>query len=676
MKPAIRRSVISVVLYIIAISAAFAQTFDRVKERRETLDLIAHPPIQQLKLVDTDTATPQESAFVTFFKDEIWPSMSRVTELSFLSGMYNVAVDRALYDIEPNGDSPEKKDWQKRQVDADNEIQKIITSNEWKARVKNWAQLAEQGTLSGTLADFARRIWKEMELGIFSEAELPSLERMTKVMQDISDISNTSPLVPVLPKTEQAINATIDAYFKGQVSFEEAWKKIESLQPKGKAAHGQDVATKARDLLEEAAVLRTTLAKSKGFSSWAAYQVAQEARHYAEPFKTPEGRIQFLRDLLKATEGPYRDFLIKRLSEIPGASLDTLRRTQLSLLELESASLIRKYLPKEKIDEIWRAAMTASGFDPKLFETIRLDGYPRENKYTHAYMANVSNHAPKELTIHAKGLGVEAPAVDPLTWFPAHVYIVQNFRDNGPDAYETAFHEGGHGLDYSLREDLLQNEAAYGYVETHSMMMEQFLDDVEYLLSIGRDSDGNPIPRELAEKFVLNSRINTLMRQRTQFAYALYDLMLWSVPYTPDSEHFVDRARRLFGELVESAGLATGAIVEGVDWRMGGFATNHFYSGNVRYIGYIVAQMAADMSARKLHNVLKEKTGRETFLSQPLIAEILINGYYRKGFELPFPKSIEQFTGEPFSPDTTVKNMLKTIQNYRPCKKTLEGLGH
>ena len=33
----------------------------------------------------------------------------------------------------------------------------------------------------------------------------------------------------------------------------------------------------------------------------------------------------------------------------------------------------------------------------------------------------------------------------------------------------------------------------------------------------------------------------------------------------------------------------------GVDWRNAAFTTGHFYSGNVRYFGYVVADMAAQL---------------------------------------------------------------------------------
>ncbi|MGE4232601.1 MAG: M3 family metallopeptidase [Bacteriovoracia bacterium] len=639
---------------------ANAIDFNAKAAREQMLELAEKPIHQELKFFGLDSANPKTKKFIEQFQSKIWPRLQRFKELSVRASALMTALDRALYNNED-----EKKLWMKSKDDSSNEFQKITTSKEWQNDVKKWAQLSKG--LKGELAECARRMWEDIELGEFTEKEMPMLERLTAISTEISNISNTSPIVPKLAGTEKAINDTIKDFFDKKLEFDAAWKKIESYQKESRTAHGQDTATKARDLLHEAAVIRTKLAKSKKFKTWAQYVLAQQARHYSAQFKKPEDRIRFLEKLLKATKAPYIAFLKKRTNEIKGASFKDLRMSQLSLLTLEDETLIRPYFQKERIEDEWAKAMKESGFNPDKLKTIYLDGYPRENKYTHAYMNNASDHEPKTLEISAKTLNVTSPK-DESKWNPAQIYIVQNYRDDGPNAWTTAFHEGGHALDYAHRKDLLGYGAAYGYVETHSMMMERFFDDIEYLTQIGKTKDGKRLSKDLAGKYVNHSKINELVKNRTQVAYALYDLLLWNHAYldsqkgTPDD--FVGRANKIFGELIEEARQAKGAVIDDIDWRMSAFATGHFYSGEVRYFGYIVADMAAELSAKALWEKLKKKTGRKTFYKQPSLANILIAGYYEKGFLEPFPKSVEKFTGKPFSPKDYTSSMVEAIEDY------------
>jgi Zn-dependent oligopeptidase len=274
-----------------------------------------------------------------------------------------------------------------------------------------------------------------------------------------------------------------------------------------------------------------------------------------------------------------------------------------------------------------------------------------------------SDHKPKILRLDVSKLNLGSDSANDSAWHQAAIYIVQNFRDDGPQAWTTAFHEGGHALDYSYRQDILWYGAAYGYVETHSMMMERFFEDVDYLVEIGKDSNGKKLSRELALKYIQNNKINALCETRRQVANALYDILLWKYSYTDTSERFVDRAIKLFGEIQDKAALAKGFTIDGVDWRASSFSTNHFYSASVRYFGYIVADMAAQLSADYLWEHFKSATGRATFLNQPTMAGLLRKGYYENGFLTAFPQSIEKFTGKSFSPEQYVNSMMVAVES-------------
>ncbi len=655
-------------------------TEDRLRERKKMLHLAQTPPIQKLEVVGFSSAPISHQNFLKHFEEKIWPVMSQRDHFMTKASALHTMLDRALYD-----DEEEKERWMTEKNEAEKELQKLSTSPVWQADVKKWAGLAQEalpGTnkdqmnsidlISSNLVLWARRTWEDIELGEFTEKEQPWLERLTEISTLISNLSNTSELVPKLGPTEKAINDTVQGFFAGEITFEKAWQKIESLQPEGRTAHGQDVATKGRALLQEAAVLRTKLAQSKGYRTWAAYVMAQQARHYAPGYKTAEEKISFLKRLLHVTKNPYERFLKKRITALQAQkqegteelSLDTLRRSQLSLLQLEDDTIVRDYFPRSKVEGVWQKTMLESGFESWALNCISLDCFPRAKKYTHAYMNNVSSHAPKTFSIDAKTLDVKAPPVSKEQWHDAAIYIVQNFRDDGPDAWTTAWHEGGHAMDYIHQEDVLGFGAAYGFVETHSMTMERFFQDEEFLLetaNAGITDESRKLSREKAREFIRNSRMNSLVQFRTQAAYALYDLQLWNQEYT-DATSFVDTATRIFGELILDASLAKGFDINGIDWRMSSFATGHFYEGGVRYFGYIVADMAAQMTAEYMWDHFEKTTGRRTLLYQPGIAPLLKERYYRNGFLKEFPKPVEELTQKTFDPEAMVAGLVKAVE--------------
>lgn len=626
------------------------------------LDLIRNPPTQKLAFLEMPGAPDSNRELIEYFRDTIWPVLNKRERLGIQASAFHTILDRALYN-----DEAEKQSWMEEKNGIENEAQRLSTDPVWQEQVKIFAQKA--GQIPGELADFARRSWEDIELSEFTEKERPLLERLTELSTEISNLSNTSDFVPKLGPTEKAVNDAIQHYFEGKVDFERTWKAIESYQPQGRTAHGQDVATRGRNQLQECAIIRTKLAKSKGYDSWSDYIMASQARHYSPEFKTADQKIEFLKSLLQATKKPYEEFLEKRLSEIPGASRKNLRRSQLSLIQLEDETLVRKYFPLERIEQEWEKAMLESGFTKEDLACICLDGYPRPGKYTHAYMNNVSSHGPKALSINVKTLNIEKPELNAELWNRSRIFIVQNYRDDGPHAWNTAWHEGGHAMDYIYQQDLLGYGAAYGYTETHSMTMERFFEDLDYLIAVGKSRDGEALPKELAKKYITHARINALTQMRTQVAYALFDLMLWKKSYTENSNtHFVDYANEIFGELVHEATGAEGFTMGGVDWRMTNFATSHFYGGGVRYFGYIVADMAAQMTAEALWKTFEKSTGRKTFYRQPTLGPLLSKAYYTNGFLKEFPRPIEEFTGMKFSPQNMVGGIIQTVNSWASQK--------
>ena len=95
-----------------------------------------------------------------------------------------------------------------------------------------------------------------------------------------------------------------------------------------------------------------------------------------------------------------------------------------------------------------------------------------------------------------------------------------------------------------------------------------------------------------------------------------------------------------------------------------GFFTGHFYSGNVRYFGYVYANVAAQMTADYLWDTLEKKTGRRTFYRQPDMARLLIEGQYQDGFRMPFPTVTEKLTGRKFRPQRLIEEINQPLEAF------------
>lgn len=649
--------ILSFHIFSVSAQTSTSQPYDRAGERVKMLAILDNPPVQELDLVGLESADQKSRALVEFFRDHLWKTEQQLYQLIIKASVYQAARDRALYES-----NDEKEQWASREVEAMNQMELIKTDPKRQELIRQFGKLAEG--LSGEFAEYARRQMEDQELGAFTSREMPLLERLNKIQHSISDIANTSPISSKLAATDRAMNELIKLYFEGSISFSQAWHMFEAYQSQGYSALGQDVATRGAALFEEAAVIRTKLAKSKGFKNWAEYMVAQQARNYGEGHKTANYKIKFLRGILEASKVSYINFLKKRLGEV-GGSLEQLRNSQIGLLALEGDTMIREYFPADRAIDIWKDTLSKSGFDSDALNLIVVDAFPRAGKQTHAYMTNLTSHIPKVFRIDSKDLSVERPK-EKSAWFPAHIVINQNFRDDGFDSLSTMLHEGGHSTDYIFQEDVTWNGASYGYTETHSMTMERFGSDVEWLMENGINRKGEHLPRDVAERFITHSMINELVSARRQAAQAILDIEVWNYDYeAAGAESFVSRMLRIRGETSSEATLAKGFVVDQVDSRAGAFSTHHFYSGDVRYYGYIVANLAADLTAEHLLNVAEARSGRRTLLNQPWIAEHLINGYYRLGFLKPFPDSVVEFTGLPFSPERAMSSVVARAETYQ-----------
>lgn len=649
------RSLSFALIFSFAISV-FAQTtpleYPRAEERAKVLELLKEVKAREgtLEISDWDQRTEKEKAFLDHYRTQIFPFEIEYERLQSVAGILSVSIDRALYN-----DEAEKNAWIAEMDAAEIQASSKVAAEEYKVALKRSAELA--AGLTGELPDEARKSYEYDQLKGFNETLMPLVEKLTRMSTIITQKSNLSKVTGNdLAVYQQGLEDLEKDFRAGRIGFADATRKIAELWSKGFHAKGEDLATTAREELNETARIRTELARAKGFSNWAEYVTASEKYTHERGFATAEERIAFLTRVLEETLPAQIRFRQWLKAQHPGIPSENIDNRNSFLLVPETDTMVTEYFPVENVNNFWHQTMLEMGFTPQSYENINLDSFPRENKQTHAYMANVVSMRPKQVRLVPGKLNFELPAPGEA-WSPAMIYIVQNARIDGMDAYSTVFHEGGHGLDYSHRLSVIGVGTAYGYTETASMTMERFFADREFLLAKGRTRDGRQIPAAVVDQFLENQAMLAAIGSRGQVFNALFDLLIWKEAYTSSSTPFVDRMMQIYDEL--QAKYFPGPKVFPPDVRPGSrmLATSHFYSGEVRYFGYIVADMSAQMTADALWDFALETSGRRTFLNQPTLAKKLIEGQYQRGHSKKFPLSVEEFTGKKFRPESLIQTI-------------------
>lgn len=623
--------------------------------------LDAGAPLSSIEFVDLESASAAEKAFVNFYAQQVFSFNQKTQELGFLAGWYNIALDRALYENEA-----QKAEWIKSKDEASQKVNALVYGDAWKKTVQDWAKLSEG--LTGPLADHARSLWREMQRGSIDAAMIPTQDRVDELQTKIDLLANDSEFAGNLSSVAEAISKIRQQFDRGEISLNEGAALIEKERARGEQAQSQDVGEKGRDFLHEAAVLRTKLANSKDFETWSAFQVAVQSEPYSEPFLSVQGRIEFLEGLLAKTD-PVLYKLLNYLADKTGVKVEDLRESHLVLLQPDIDSF-GQYFPLEQVDSLWAKAMLESGFTQANLDLISRDNGTRPGKYTHAYMSDLTHRQPKVFRVNAKKLSLELPASNSFDdWFPANIFIVQSLFSDSVADIRTQFHEGGHALHYTYEEKPLGESSAYGYVEIHSMTMENFLLDFDFLKANAKTRDGKrPTDEEIAT-YIRNAKIIDLIGFRQLVSRALFELKLWDYNYTADGENFVDRAVELWGQIISRGTGVHGTENHGVDSTgRGPLNAPHFRSGWVEYIGYVLAGISANMTTNTLLNRLEADTGRRSFYNQPSIAPRMIEAYYKTGFSQKFPKPVEAYTGEVFSVDSYAADFEKAVDELTTTK--------
>lgn len=644
------------------------ESFDLQAERARVRGLINNYPMPNLRIDHANEVNTQARQFLTHFETKIWPKLRELPELTRLwwdppggrIEVVNNALNRALYET-----PDEEKAWQKAEEDISLRYRSILSSTEWQSDVAEWARLA--GSFKGELPDLARRMKSDLDINEFTPAELPLFEEIERLGTEIKKIARSTDHAKDITPSSKETQKIMEAFHTGKLSFSEASTRLEALINKGYLPHGREIAEKGEALFKRKAILRTQLAKRKGHPTWGSYVLSTYARHHREGLKTIADWKVFLNNLLTQTEKPWKEFLDKRTSEF-GITTDNITASQLSLMLLPGSLLIRKYFPVENVEKFWRETMKESGFPDELFEKIHLDMYERPGKHTHAYLSYNVPDRPRLVVINALTLStVLPPESDKSAWIPAALDIIQNMRTDGMGSYETMLHEGGHALHHGSEEDIWGQGASNAWAETHSMTMERFTSDPDFLVAKGRTKEGEALDRAQAERAIREDTINALYNLRRLAAQSLLDLELWDYDYEAQgAESFNDRLLRLTKESNLKASLVNSILPAGIDTRYRSFATEHFYSGDCRYWGYAGAEVAAYMIGETLLDELEKETGRRSFLNQPTIAAKLVERLYRHGHKKPFPMAVEEFTGKSYSPSSVVNATVKAAASFQP----------
>lgn len=667
MKKAICGLLVSICFIAKLAAAAEVAPFDAEKTRASLLELLNTKENTEIIIEPSPLPGSQEEAFINFYFQHIKPVHDRLSPMWLAYSVYNQLFDAGLYT------SAEERDlFQKKSLEIMAEVNKLSSDPKWEELQLKWGQLAEG--LPGELAQTARQNASQLKFSQYSPEFLPVLNQIDTFDQEIDKIVNTSPFMIGYQQGMAKSSNTLRQFFAGEISFATAATQLEEISLNGSLAFGHDIVTKAQTQLNERAKLLSRLAKTKGFKTHAQMRVAAQGIAHVPQFQDKDSLLQFLWSLLEQTEPVMREYYELRAMTVAKRPLQSLNSYERRLLGNPTNLLVRDYFPSEKLVEIWRRTMLESGFREADLAQIIVDAYPRENKNNHAYMRAILTPSPGIIKINGRNLA----QVEISDWQPAFIYILQNFVMDGLSQLSTGFHEGGHGFDYAYQRDAFGLPRAYGYSETHSTTLETFMEDKEFILASGETREGLKITPEVVDLYLKRKAVLNIEGFRGTVSSTIFDILLWDYDYETGDETFIERALKIARELDVKAEFLESDKEHKIDPGYSYFVTNHFYSGMVRNYGYVLAEVSAGLVSEALTERLKALTGRSTWYHQPQIAQILGEGLYRRGFEKPFPETIEQFTGKKFSADTFAQTLVRSAQAYvqelkvEACASTLK----
>lgn len=642
--------------------------YERDATRARLLDLVQNPPASKL-VIQGEPSSEQAAKFLNYYADKVYPKMEWIGDLIIkYSGL------RLLRDSGSQNDQAEFEKWTEEFDKLEQEWNAFSVDEEWTNVLREWAKLAEG--LKGELPDYARRTAHERELEQFAPEMKPKLDEIAVLEREYFDAVRTSEAAKLLPEINKTVIQTRRRFKTGEITFEEGRKIVTEAYNRG-GGHfvGHEAVQKKGENLNRIAVLRTELAKSKGFNSWADYQLEVSGQGYTPEYRGSANQRKFLRDYLKALKPVQDAFIEQRLKEMGlSARKGEMRNTDIGFLTPPGIEILQPHFPNEKITDMWEKTLIDSGFDPVALKQILIDDKFRESKNpTEAYLSGILGPYNETQEIDATSLNYIPMKRTKPELKEGLVYILQSYKGTGINDLRTAFHEGGHATEKLLKFKDLPVDEAYGYVEVPSLMSEYFTKDPQVLHALAVEVDGKKPSVEEITKLLDNYSKTDIINVAGLAAASLFDLELWSIDYTAkDAPTFVEAVKKVNEETDALAEIFPDLDTK-VPFYYHNVSTGHFVSGSVRNIGYDYADIGATMMFEFISDELEKETGRRSWYQQPGFAKIYAEKFVSQGWRKPFPQNIEEITGRKFDYMAVVNDFARKITGKEvPCKDELK----
>jgi hypothetical protein len=638
------------------LSQAQVQRYEKEKVRQILLDLGQNLPRAEFT-VQGEVKDQRVQLFLSFYENVIEPRKFGISKVEMRYRTYNILIDSGSY----NDDSEYSmfKDELVNAALADNEysVDPQVT-----AELNEFARLAEG--LTGDLADLARRWAHERDLESFPPELKPKLDEIETLEQDYEQTLKDVPSASKLREFTTALTELRRKFKNSEITLEEAMKAGDELYRTG-GTHfiGKEAIDAKGNNLNRIAVLRSELAKAKGFPSWAAYRLEMNGQGYEANYRGPANQRAFLRHYIEALAKVQAFVLDERIKALGLEGIrDQLRDEHVGFLTLPSLLQIQNHFPIDQITNMWEKTMVESGFTNEALGQILVDDEFREGKNrTMAYMAGLIGPHTEQVTVDAGTLNWVQTPRDSQAWIPGFSYILQSYKTPGVSSLETAFHEGGHALEKALKFKQVAADESYGYVEVPSLTMESFMVDPEVLWNLAVEVDGAKPSLQEVSLLVDNQIKNEIMNTIFQAGQALFDLELWDYDYSAQgAKTFLERVQQLDAEIAAMKGDLPELEKPVAGW-YGSVSTTHYTSGTVRYIGYVYADIGSRMMTEFISDEIEKLSGRRSWYRQPQLASIFADRFFAEGWKTLFPGNIERITGRKFDPDAVVEKMAKRV---------------
>lgn len=646
---------------------AFAQvsTYDKQKTRATLLGYLEHPPTTRLEFVG-EPADEKARAFLDFFRDHVNPWFDEESTLTYK--YYGLML---LRDSGSQTSQDEFDAWTKQMLELLAEDARRTVDKKWTATLVEWARLAEG--LGGQLPDFARRAARQRVLGSFDPEFEPLLKRINELTTEYDDVLRVVPAVEGKPEAASKRLKMRIAFKEGRISFDEAIATQRDLDSRvGDHFVGFEAAERAGEKLNEIAILRTKLAHSKGYRTWAAYQLELSSGGYSVEYKGLDNQRRWLTEYIKAMAPVQEFFLTARLKELGlEHRRDEIHLQDLGLISAPGQEMLEPYFPKEHITSMWVNTLNESGFRPETLRQILVDDEFRDNKNRNgAYQASVDSPKNAVSRIDARELRVLPIVRTRPELKDGLAYILQSYAGRGLEDLRTAFHEGGHATERILKFKEDPSPEGYGYVEVPSLMSEYFLRDPDVVHKLAVPANGKKPTRAEVATYLGNTRKTALINMVYGLKMSLFDIELWDIDYTAEGAPTFLEAVKEVDDRVDALAPLVPKFDGPVAAYWGLISTPHFTSGEVRNIGYDFAALGAHMMAEFISDELEKETGRRNWFEQPGFARIYTERFVSQGWRKPFPENIEWITGRKFDPADAVNDFARQI-GMPPCGSLL-----